>query len=197
MTDQLRDVPEPIAERARVIIQLAENTDAIRVADILAPWVRDDPETFVQVMIAIALMAGYEDGWGDSSEANSPQRMVRDFHEAFGLVVDAEDTPELRQFRFKLIREEFEEVDEALYPFPGGAFKPPPLEHVAKELADLAYVLYGTAVSLGIDLDEALRRVHASNMSKLGDDGHALRREDGKILKGPNYQPPDMTGVVK
>lgn len=57
MTDPLRDVPEPIAERARVIIQLAENTDAIHVADILAPWVREDPETFVQVMIAIALMA--------------------------------------------------------------------------------------------------------------------------------------------
>ncbi|WP_134667882.1 hypothetical protein [Amycolatopsis sp. CFH S0078] len=71
MTDHLRDVPEPIAERARVIIQLAENTDAIHVADILAPWVREDPETFVQVMIAIALMADKD-------------RRVKHAHAAYG-----------------------------------------------------------------------------------------------------------------
>lgn len=43
---------------------------------------------------------------------------------------------------------------------------------------------------------EAFDRVHASNMSKLGDDGKPIRREDGKILKGPNYREPDLTDLV-
>ena len=46
------------------------------------------------------------------------------------------------------------------------------------------------------DLEQALRRVHRSNMSKLGDDGKPIYREDGKVLKGPNYQPPDLTDLV-
>lgn len=130
----------------------------------------------------------------------TPQEMVSEFHRTFGLAVDAEDTEELRIFRTKLLDEEYEELDEALHPYYGVLVNPPPdqsLGAVAKELADIVYVAYGTAVSLGIDLDEALRRVHASNMSKLGDDGKPLRREDGKILKGPNYRPPSMDGVVK
>ena len=55
-----------------------------------------------------------------------------------------------------------------------------------KELAALVYVCYQYAENLGWDLDEALNRVHRSNMSKLGEDGNPLRREDGKVLKGPN-----------
>jgi len=45
-------------------------------------------------------------------------------------------------------------------------------------------------------LEEAFRRVHASNMSKLGEDGEPIRREDGKVLKGPNYKPPDLSDLV-
>ncbi|WP_086846998.1 MazG nucleotide pyrophosphohydrolase domain-containing protein [Amycolatopsis kentuckyensis] len=115
--------------------------------------------------------------------------LVTDFHSIFGLAVNAPDTQELRILRQNLIDEESEEVCNAL-----GWNEP--LEDVAKELADLVYVAYGTAVSLGIDLDEAIRRVHRSNMTKLGPDGEVLRRDDGKILKPPTYQPPDMTGVV-
>ena len=65
-----------------------------------------------------------------------------------------------------------------------------------KELADLVYVCYQYAENLGWDLDEALNRVHVSNMSKLGPDGKPIRREDGKVLKGPNYQPPTLTDLV-
>jgi len=65
-----------------------------------------------------------------------------------------------------------------------------------KELADLVYVCYQYAENLNWDLDEALDRVHQSNMSKLGDDGQPIRREDGKVLKGPNYQPPTLTDLV-
>lgn len=45
-------------------------------------------------------------------------------------------------------------------------------------------------------LQEAFRRVHISNMSKLGEDGRPIRREDGKVLKGPNYLPPDLKDMV-
>jgi predicted HAD superfamily Cof-like phosphohydrolase len=65
-----------------------------------------------------------------------------------------------------------------------------------KELADLVYVCYQYAENLKWDLDEALNRVHQSNMSKLGEDGKPIRREDGKILKGPNYQEPNLTDLV-
>lgn len=65
-----------------------------------------------------------------------------------------------------------------------------------KELADLVYVCYQYAENLGWDLDEALDRVHKSNMTKLGEDGKPIRREDGKVLKGPNYQPPTLTDLV-
>ena len=65
-----------------------------------------------------------------------------------------------------------------------------------KELADLVYVCFQYAENLGWDLDEALDRVHQSNMTKLGEDGNPIRREDGKVLKGPNYQPPPLTDLV-
>ena len=65
-----------------------------------------------------------------------------------------------------------------------------------KELADLVYVCFQYAENLGWDLDAALDRVHQSNMTKLGEDGQPIRREDGKVLKGPNYQPPNLTDLV-
>ena len=65
-----------------------------------------------------------------------------------------------------------------------------------KELADLVYVCYQYAENLGWDLDKALQRVHNSNMSKLDSDGNPIYREDGKVLKGPNYQPPNLTDLV-
>ena len=64
-----------------------------------------------------------------------------------------------------------------------------------KELADLVYVCLQYAAAKGWPLDEALDRVYASNMSKLVD-GKPLRREDGKVLKGPNYKPPHLDDLV-
>ncbi len=69
-------------------------------------------------------------------------------------------------------------------------------EDCLKELADLVYVCFQYAENMGWDLDEALYRVHLSNMSKLGEDGNPIYREDGKVLKGPNYQPPTLTDLV-
>ena len=65
-------------------------------------------------------------------------------------------------------------------------------EHALKELADLVYVCYQYAENMGWFLDEALDRVHRSNLSKLDEEGNPIYREDGKVLKGPNYQPPNL-----
>lgn len=66
-----------------------------------------------------------------------------------------------------------------------------------KELCDLQYVLSGFAVTFGLPFDEAFRRVHESNMSKLGSDGKPVYREDGKVMKGPNYKEPNLTDLVE
>ena len=68
-------------------------------------------------------------------------------------------------------------------------------EDALKELADLVYVCYQYAENMGWFLDEALNRVHLSNMSKLDEDGKPILRDDGKVLKGPNYKPPDLSDL--
>jgi len=87
-----------------------------------------------------------------------------------------------------LIAEEFIEFKDA--------FDNEPFENELKELADLVYVCFQFAENMEWDLEEALDRVHKSNMSKLGLDGKPIRRADGKVLKGPNYQPPVMTDLI-
>lgn len=69
-------------------------------------------------------------------------------------------------------------------------------EEELKELADLVYVCFQYAENMGWDLEEVLSRVHKSNMSKLGLDGKPIRRKDGKVLKGPNYAPPNLSDLV-
>lgn len=126
---------------------------------------------------------------------SSVQRMVREFHKAFGLTVADNPTlasDEVRMLRKGLVSEEAHEVyDELLWKEEGVI-----LPDLAKELADLAYVVYGTAVSYGIDLDPVIEEVHRSNMSKIGPGG-VSRRADGKILKPDTYVPPDIEGVLR
>ena len=99
-----------------------------------------------------------------------------------------------RSYQKNLIVEEFKEFLEA----EGMLFrKNTTIEAEAlKELADLIYVCYQYAENMGWLLDEALDRVHLSNMSKLDDEGKPVYREDGKVLKGPNYQPPTLTDLI-
>jgi len=66
----------------------------------------------------------------------------------------------------------------------------------ADALADLIYVIYGMALETGIDLASVLAEVQRSNMSKLGADGMPVYREDGKVLKGPDYFPPNVEAVL-
>jgi len=69
-------------------------------------------------------------------------------------------------------------------------------ENCLKELADLVYVCYQYAANMKWDLDEAMHRVHESNMSKLDEEGNPIYRDDGKVLKGPNYKPPNLEDLV-
>lgn len=63
-------------------------------------------------------------------------------------------------------------------------------------LADIIFIAIGTAITYGFDIDEAMRRVFASNMSKLGPDGLPIYREDGKVAKGENYVPPKFDDLI-
>ena len=69
-------------------------------------------------------------------------------------------------------------------------------ENLIKELSDLVFVCYQFAAAYNIDLDEAMDRVFASNLTKLDDNGNPIYREDGKVLKGPSYLPPDLSVCV-
>lgn len=71
------------------------------------------------------------------------------------------------------------------------------LPELADALADLDYVIEGTRLEFGINGGPIADEVHRSNLSKLGPDGKPVRREDGKIMKGPNYSPPDIAGELR
>lgn len=117
---------------------------------------------------------------------------VKEFMEKFGQTVRTKpefpDTNTI-MLRIDLIREELNELDIAI--------AERDMVEVADALTDILYVVYGAGLTFGIDLDKTFAEVHRSNMSKLGEDGNPIRREDGKILKGPNYTPPDLTFILK
>lgn len=117
----------------------------------------------------------------------APMEMVRQFHQAFGLPI-GDTSRTYNKLRADLVHEEAKEAADAI--------EHGEPEDWAKELADLVIVAYGAALTMGIDLDLAVRLVHESNMTKLGPDGRPVMREDGKVLKGPNYVPPDVTPAV-
>lgn len=138
------------------------------------------------------------------TEGRSIMDMVAEFHTAFGLKPS-------KELCIKLIEEEASEANKAV-------------EDLLKEVCDVAYVWCGMIHHHGVasiqdegvelvrqvgtilelartifsdeTLQAAMERVHASNMSKLGDDGKPIRREDGKILKGPNYKAPDFSDLL-
>ena len=117
---------------------------------------------------------------------------AKDFRTRYNL--KSSKAKDKRSYQKNLIVEEFKEFLEA----EGLLFrKNLDIESEAlKELADLVYVCYQYAENMGWLLDEALDRVHLSNMSKLDEQGKPIYREDGKVLKGPNYKPPTLTDLV-
>lgn len=117
---------------------------------------------------------------------------VAEFHRAFDLPMrqlpSAEVDYALARLRVDLLEEEVSEFVTAS--------EKGDLVGIADALADIVYVIYGTALTYGIDLDSVLREVHRSNMSKLGGDGKPLMRDDGKVLKSERYFPPDIASVL-
>ena len=115
------------------------------------------------------------------------QAMVTEFHQRFDIVVHPAPTvPDSKttELRVRLIEEEFGELRDAL--------GKDDLPAIAKELADLLYVVYGTAASYGLDMEPVFREVHRSNMSKIG--GH--KRADGKWVKPAHYSPASIETIV-
>lgn len=130
--------------------------------------------------------------------SESPWRLVREFHEVFGLAHADRPSPipaELAVVRQRLLDEEVAEVAEASAAAQRDP-SPERLASLARELADVVYVAYGTAISHGIDLDAVIAEVHRANMSKLGDDGRPVVRE-GKVQKGPRFRPPDLASLFE
>ncbi len=115
-----------------------------------------------------------------------------EFREAYKIMNT--NSRETRTRQRNLIVEEFKEFLEADgMLFRQGSEFP---TNCLKELADLVYVCYQYAANMGWNLDEAMHRVHLSNMSKLDEYGKPIYREDGKVLKGPRYSPPNLEDLV-
>jgi len=116
---------------------------------------------------------------------------VKEFHRVFGITTNEKPTIldiDGTELRLRLIAEEHGEVL--------NAFDNETIYDVAKELSDLLYVVYGTGVAMGINLDATFEEVHRSNMTKLDENGNVLRRADGKVLKSKLYEEADMRKVL-
>ncbi|NND95464.1 MAG: nucleoside triphosphate pyrophosphohydrolase family protein [Flavobacteriales bacterium] len=119
---------------------------------------------------------------------------VKDFHDAFGIENNYEPTVALSHeeidLRYKLMREENEEYLDAA--------KAGDLFEVADALGDILYILCGTMLKHGLQdkMSEVFEEIQRSNMSKLGPNGIPIYREDGKVMKGPDYFKPDIKGIL-
>lgn len=120
---------------------------------------------------------------------------VKAFHTAFKLghseTLKANLGVEKNRLRFNLMKEENEEYLEAA--------NNNDLVEVADALGDMLYILCGTIIEHGMHykIEEVFDEIQRSNMSKLGENGEPIYREDGKVLKGPNYFKPDIDGILK
>jgi predicted HAD superfamily Cof-like phosphohydrolase len=128
------------------------------------------------------------EGPAGSSPKLTAFQMVGEFHRRFGhpirLSPSGQWPHDQTAFRLSLIDEEVDELRDAI--------DLQDLVGVADALADIVYVVCGTAHCFGIDLDAVIAEVHRSNMSKLDSSGQPIYREDGKVMKAPNYEPPNI-----
>jgi predicted HAD superfamily Cof-like phosphohydrolase len=120
---------------------------------------------------------------------------VKEFHTAFGLGVSDQIKGDLgariNLLRFNLMKEENEEYLEAV--------QNNDIVEIADALGDMLYILCGTIIEHGLQhkIEEVFDEIQSSNMSKLGEDGKPIYREDGKVMKGPNYFRPDFSKILK
>ena len=126
---------------------------------------------------------------------------VADFMKTFEQPVSQGWNADVIRLGQKLIDEEHKELKEAAKDLLNelgdkSLYLPATAEHFIKELGDLAFVVYWMAAGIGLDLTKVLTKIYESNMSKLGEDDKPIFREDGKVLKGPHYTPPDFSEVA-
>jgi predicted HAD superfamily Cof-like phosphohydrolase len=117
--------------------------------------------------------------------------MVEEFHSTYGLPIRREpQIPDKNEVKLRrdLLSEEYWEYDNA-------AGKND-IVGIADALADMIYIIHGTALVYGIPLDEVFDEVHRSNMSKLDENGKVIYRDDGKVLKGNLYSPPNIKEIL-
>ena len=121
-------------------------------------------------------------------------KAVRIFHETYGLGVSEEMKADLgalkNELRFNLMKEENEEYLEAV--------QNNDIVEIADALGDMLYILCGTILEHGLQhkIEEVFDEIQRSNMSKLGEDGKPIYREDGKVMKGPNYFKPNFSTIL-
>jgi predicted HAD superfamily Cof-like phosphohydrolase len=129
--------------------------------------------------------------------AYDPLGALEQFRNAFRVPTFADgDSYGQKKFferRLKFLTEEFRETADELMDLYNGDGD---VAKLAKEMADMLYVIYGTFDLLGLPADKVFNEVHRSNMSKLGPDGLPVLRSDGKVLKGPNYSEADIEAVL-
>ena len=124
-----------------------------------------------------------------------PIKGVTEFHNAFGIGIEeipnANLPKAITKLRFDLMKEENEEYLEAV--------QENDLVEIGDALGDMLYILCGTIISHGFQskIEAIFDEIQRSNMSKLGVDGKPLYREDGKVLKGPNYFKPNIEKILK
>ncbi|MGB1250199.1 MAG: hypothetical protein ACPG8W_06155 [Candidatus Promineifilaceae bacterium] len=111
---------------------------------------------------------------------------------------DAPDLPTVPSdktldLRNTLIREEYEEVTEAIELLMANREDPAALAHLMHELADLLYVTYGAMVTCGVDANAVFAEVHRANMQKAS----GPRRADGKVLKPKDFKPANVAAVLE
>lgn len=120
---------------------------------------------------------------------------VKQFHTTYNIGFREEPKANLgkekNRLRFNLMKEENEEYFEAA--------ENNDLIEVADALGDMLYILCGTIIEHGMQykIDEVFEEIQRSNMSKLGEDGKPIYREDGKVMKGPNYFRPDIKSILE
>ena len=117
---------------------------------------------------------------------------VKIFMEKFGQMVKTKPQfpdGKTMQLRLDLIKEELSELEDAM--------KKKDLKEVADALTDILYVTYGAGYAYGVDLDQCFKEVQRANMSKLGEDGKPIYNDQGKVMKGPNYSPPNLKKFIE
>jgi predicted HAD superfamily Cof-like phosphohydrolase len=124
---------------------------------------------------------------------------VKEFHELYGVLISPVPTltphdeevknKELAALRVRLIQEELDELKEAL--------ADDDIVEVGDAIADLLYVVFGAGLVWGLPMKEMFDEVHRSNLTKLDENGKAIIRADGKVIKSHLFTPPSLGPIIE